>query len=97
MLLGSRIQTIIYLLLGWSRSTLHPPLVSVCGKLWDPSHQPIGNANFLYHCFADIAMSVESIRRELWLGEIPTCFTLDTEDLASIVNEPEPCCLMLPR
>jgi len=42
-------------------------------------------------------MSIESIRRELWLGEIATCFTLDAEDLSSIVNEPEPCCLMLPR
>lgn len=42
-------------------------------------------------------MSVESIRRELWMGEIPVCFTLDPDDLASIVEEPEPYCRTVPR
>ncbi|XP_067938857.1 autophagy protein 5-like [Watersipora subatra] len=40
---------------------------------------------------------LESLRRELWLGEVPACFSLHPNDLASLACEPEPCCMMLPR
>jgi len=47
-----------------------------------------------------IVMSIqdlENIRKELWVGEVAVCFTLDAADLASILIEPEPCSAMIPR
>ena len=42
-------------------------------------------------------MTLEAIRQELWAGEIPVCFSVDSEDLHSVLDRPEPCCVMIPR